>query len=74
MVYRRTRQGTVEEITRRIVAVADPDRIVLFGSAARGQTGPHSDIDLLVIKGGNYDQSHLLGDIYQNLYGVGRSM
>jgi predicted nucleotidyltransferase len=38
------------EITRRIRAVSDPQRIILFGSYARGEPGPGSDLDLLVIK------------------------
>ena len=38
------------EITRRIVAVSDPQQIILFGSQARGDAGPDSDLDLLVIK------------------------
>ena len=37
------------EIVRRIVERAQPLRIVLFGSAARGQMGVHSDLDLLVV-------------------------
>ncbi len=28
----------------------NPEKIILFGSYARGQTGPESDIDLLIIK------------------------
>lgn len=36
------------EIVRRIVAAAHPLRIMLFGSAARGETGSNSDFDLLV--------------------------
>jgi predicted nucleotidyltransferase len=32
-----TDQDTMKEIIRRIVQVAKPDRIVLFGSAARGE-------------------------------------
>jgi len=35
------------EIVRCIVEVAQPDRIILFGSAARGEMGPNSDLDLL---------------------------
>ena len=31
------------EITRRIVAVSDPQQIILFGSQARGEAGPDSD-------------------------------
>lgn len=38
------------EITRRIRAVSDPQQIILFGSYARGDFGPDSDVDLLVIK------------------------
>jgi uncharacterized protein len=38
------------EITRRIVEVSDPDQIILFGSYARGDFGPDSDLDLLIIK------------------------
>lgn len=37
------------EIVRRIVRLADPEKIVLFGSRARGDNRPSSDLDLLVI-------------------------
>jgi predicted nucleotidyltransferase len=37
------------EITRRILAVSKPQKIVLFGSFARGDYDPDSDLDLLVI-------------------------
>jgi predicted nucleotidyltransferase len=36
-------------MARRIVAQFQPERIVLFGSYARGNAGPDSDIDLLVV-------------------------
>ena len=39
----------VAEIVCRIVAVAQPERIILFGSHARGEAEGASDIDLLVI-------------------------
>ena len=42
----------LDDIVRRVVEVARPERIVLFGSAARGEMGPHSDVDLLVVKEG----------------------
>jgi predicted nucleotidyltransferase len=45
-------RDVLQEITRRIVAVSDPEQIVLFGSHARGQAGPDSDIDVLVIAQG----------------------
>lgn len=45
-------ESILEEIVRRIVEVARPERIILFGSAARGEMDPHSDVDLMVVKGG----------------------
>ena len=35
---------------RRILTVASPDKIILFGSAAAGKMTPDSDIDLLVVE------------------------
>ena len=37
------------EITRRILSVSQPHKIILFGSYARGDFNPDSDLDLLVI-------------------------
>jgi predicted nucleotidyltransferase len=46
------------DIVRRIVRAAKPEKIVLFGSAARGEMGPDSDYDVLVIKGGSINSGH----------------
>jgi len=64
-------QAVLDEIVRRVVEVAQPDRIILFGSAARGEMGPHSDVDLLVIKSGVEHCGQLEERIYMNLFGVG---
>ncbi len=58
-------------IIARVVEAADPDRIILFGSAARGELGPDSDIDLLVIKSGVDRRGRLEEKIHMNLFGVG---
>ena len=42
-------QGSIKEMVRRIVEQFDPDRIILFGSYARGTAQPDSDVDLLVV-------------------------
>ena len=39
----------IPEITRRILSVSQPLKIILFGSYARGDYGPDSDLDLLVV-------------------------
>ncbi|MGH8546769.1 MAG: nucleotidyltransferase domain-containing protein [Gammaproteobacteria bacterium] len=43
-------EDILQEIVRRIVAAVQPEKIILFGSAAREEMGPDSDLDLLVIK------------------------
>ena len=40
----------IDSITEAIVKKYDPEKIILFGSAAGGHAGPDSDIDMLVIK------------------------
>jgi uncharacterized protein len=42
-------ESAIREAVDRIAARFRPDRIILFGSHARGQAGPDSDADLLVI-------------------------
>jgi predicted nucleotidyltransferase len=37
------------EIVNRLVEAYEPERIYLFGSEARGDAGPDSDFDLLVV-------------------------
>lgn len=64
----------LEEIIRRVIQVAQPERIILFGSAAKGEMGPNSDVDLLVIKKGEFHQGRLTGEIYMNLHGVGQAV
>ena len=44
--------NSVRQIVEQIVELAHPLRIVLFGSAARGKTGPDSDLDFLVVVSG----------------------
>lgn len=61
------------EIVRRIVAVAKPERILLFGSRTEGGFDPDSDLDLLVVKSGAH-RRRLAQEIYVSLVGVGRSV
>src|ERR1700722_4862377 len=58
------------DIVKRVVEAADPEKIVLFGSAARGTMGPDSDLDLLVIKGGKFNRHRITTAIYRNLSGA----
>jgi predicted nucleotidyltransferase len=44
-----TDDPALAEIVHRLVAAYQPERIYLFGSVARGDAGPDSDYDLLVV-------------------------
>jgi predicted nucleotidyltransferase len=48
-------QELIDEIVRRVLTVAKPDRIILFGSAATGEMGKDSDIDLLIVEPRPFD-------------------
>lgn len=63
----------LDEIIRRIADAAQPQRIILFGSAARGDMGPNSDVDLLVVKEGA-DALDVTFRIYENLHAVGAAV
>lgn len=41
--------ASIEELAQHIARDFRPERIILFGSYARGEPGPDSDVDLLVI-------------------------
>jgi predicted nucleotidyltransferase len=43
-------EWTMQQIVARIVAEAQPSRVILFGSYGRGDADPGSDLDIMVIK------------------------
>jgi len=46
-------ENLIAEIVRRIVQTAQPEKIIVFGSRARGDARPDSDLDVLVIQDSN---------------------
>ncbi len=64
----------LRDIVRRVVEAAQPEKIVLFGSAARGEMGPDSDVNLLVIKGGRFQRGRLVERIYRQMHGAGEAV
>lgn len=64
-------QATIAEMVRRIVERFHPERIILFGSHARGTAGPHSDVDLLVVMQPHGSKRRRAVEIYGLLAGMG---
>lgn len=64
-------QTLVGEIVQRILEVAQPQRIILFGSAATGHMTKDSDIDLLVLESAPDDTRRESVRIRQAVRGLG---
>jgi predicted nucleotidyltransferase len=47
----------IDKMTQRIVREVHPERILLFGSRARGQANEHSDVDFLVVEREPFDRN-----------------
>lgn len=63
---------TLNSVVRRIVDAAHPLKIVLFGSAARGEAGPESDLDVLVVMPDGVHRRHTAQRLYRHMRGLGR--
>lgn len=61
----------VDELVQRIVEIAHPLRVILFGSAARGEMGPNSDLDVLVVMPDGVHRRKTAQEIYRHLWGFG---
>ena len=61
----------LEELIRRIRLVVEPVRVILFGSAVRGEMRADSDLDVLVIVHDDVDSPDTEGSIYRALIGFG---
>jgi predicted nucleotidyltransferase len=61
----------IQEMVRRIVKGFDPEKIILFGSHARGDAGPDSDADLLVVMNVLGSKRETAVEIDMALFGIG---
>lgn len=66
-------RGILDEMVRRIVETVHPLRIILFGSAARGDAGPDSDLDILVVMPDGAHRRRTAQTLYRRLSGLGVS-
>ena len=67
-----TREQAIAAITDRLVEYYRPERIYLFGSQARGDAGPDSDLDFCVVVPDDAPAELLRdGGIYSVLRGMG---
>lgn len=60
-------------ITSKIVSFCNPEKVVLFGSTAKGTGNLDSDIDLLVIKETNKKRPFRVKEIFESIRGMKRN-
>jgi uncharacterized protein len=69
-----TREEAIQEIVRRLIDFYHPERIYLFGSTARGDDTPDSDLDFCVVLADDApEELTRSGEIYSKLSGMGYS-
>lgn len=60
----------LDQIIDKILQVTTPDKIILFGSQARGDAKNDSDYDILIIKDTIEDQRTTLRKLYRQMIGL----
>ena len=63
-------QQALEELVHRIVEAVHPLKIILFGSAAGGEMGPDSDVDVMVVMPEGTHRLDTMGYLYRTVRGV----
>jgi len=58
----------IEQIVSTIVSTVEPDKIILFGSYARGDSKKNSDIDILILKKGLKNERTLTNNLYLQFF------
>ena len=61
-------------IAARITEAIHPQKIILFGSWARGERDPHSDIDLLIIQESTLPRPQRYAQVRRLFWGMGLPM
>jgi predicted nucleotidyltransferase len=60
----------IDDLVQRIVAAVHPLRIIVFGSSARGEMGPESDLDILIVMPEGTHRRHTVQYLYQTISGI----
>ena len=63
-------QEQLNELVHRIVMTVQPLRVILFGSAARGEMGEDSDIDVLVVMPDGTHRRHTAEMLHRQFFGI----
>jgi len=63
-------QQNMRSLIKRIVDAVNPLKIILFGSAAREQMGPDSDVDIMVVMPDGTHRLNTMGFLHRQMIGL----
>jgi predicted nucleotidyltransferase len=63
-----SRMPLIDQIVNTIVSTVSPDKIILFGSYARGDFGKSSGIDILILKKNLKNDREITGNLYMEFF------
>ncbi len=66
-----SKSNVIKRLVRGIVDSVHPQKIILFGSAARDETSHNSDIDVLVVMPEGVHRRHTAQSLYRKITGLG---
>lgn len=61
-----------QQVTKTLTQKYHPQKIILFGSSARGEATKNSDIDLLIIKPSDKKKAYRIKEVFEALRGTKR--
>jgi len=61
----------VKKLVRKIVKTVHPQKVILFGSRARGTEDEDSDIDLMVVMPNGVQRGKITRKLYSTIRGIG---
>jgi len=64
---KRIPQKAIDQVVEQIVEKFKPQKIILFGSYARGNPRPESDVDMLVVMDTSLKESNISLEIHRHL-------
>ena len=64
----------VDQVIKRIAGEFDPEKIIIFGSAAKGEANDHSDLDILVVMDTDLSYYKRAPEVRRKLLGIPLAM
>jgi len=67
MIGKKINNKIVNQLLAIIINIANPDKVILFGSHARGDAGEESDYDFIILKRNIINERDVTRPIYREL-------